>query len=110
MKALAVAEERNTEAITARRMKAREDVEWMKEEVQQQLDTEAERQQQFDTLYRDEAGQSILLASAGSTFARRMFGVLRSTLSTSALSDSFIKRHYSGTDVLFSRHYSDVDG
>jgi len=52
---LAKAEEQNQEVQTERRKKAKADVEWMKEEVQQQLDEEMERQARFDILYRDEA-------------------------------------------------------
>ena len=52
---LAKAEERNLEAKTERRTKAAADVEWMKEEVEQQLEEEKERQARFDILYRDEA-------------------------------------------------------
>ena len=45
----------NKEAQTERRTKAQADVAWMKEEVQQQLDEEQDRQRRFEQLYRDEA-------------------------------------------------------
>ena len=52
---LARVDAHDQEAKTERRQKAVADVEWMKEEVQQQLEEEKERLTRFEALYRDEA-------------------------------------------------------
>lgn len=52
---LARVDAHDLEAKTERRQKAVADVEWMKEEVQQQLEEEKERLTRFEALYRDEA-------------------------------------------------------
>ncbi|XP_078491651.1 trichoplein keratin filament-binding protein-like [Ciona intestinalis] len=54
LRRLEVEEQRNKEIQTARQMKAKEDVKWMKEVLEQQLKLEKEREAELDLIYREE--------------------------------------------------------